>query len=144
MSMYLTSLGLMVSCNVIYSLAQKYLPKDINPFMALVVVYMIAGSISLGLAFSFRVVSLAEVSSTLGKLNWAVLLLGLAIVGIEFGYLMAFRSGWKISAVALVGNVMASLLLVPLGLMLLKEQVKIPNMIGIALCLIGLVLASSR
>jgi uncharacterized membrane protein len=144
MSTYLASLGLMVSCNVVYSLAQKFLPKDINPFMVLVVVYTIAGSISLGLAFSFRVVSLAEVSSTVGKLNWAVLLLGLAIVGIEFGYLMAFRSGWKISAVALVGNVMASLLLVPLGLMLLKEQIKVPNLIGIALCLIGLVLALSR
>ena len=144
MSSYLASLGLMVSCNVVYSLAQKFLPKDINPFMVLVVVYTIAGSISLGLAFSFRVVSLAEVSSTLGKLNWAVLMLGLAIVGIEFGYLMAFRSGWKISAVALVGNVMASLLLLPLGLMLLKEQIKIPNLIGIGLCLIGLVLALSR
>jgi uncharacterized membrane protein len=144
MSTYLASLGLMVSCNVVYSLAQKFLPKDINPFMVLVVVYMIAGGISLGLAFSFRAVSLAEVSSTVGKLNWAVLLLGLAIVGIEFGYLMAFRSGWKISLVALVGNVMASLLLLPLGLMLLKEQVKIPNIIGMALCLIGLMLVSSH
>jgi uncharacterized membrane protein len=144
MSMYLTSLGLMVSCNVVYSLAQKYLPKDINPFMALVVVYMIAGGMSLALAFGFRVLTVSEISSTVGKLNWAVPLLGLAIVGIEFGYLMAFRSGWKISLVALVGNVIASLLLVPLGLMLLKEQVKIPNMIGIALCLIGLMLASSR
>jgi hypothetical protein len=73
MRTYLASLGLMVSCNVVYSLAQKFLPKDINPFMVLVVVYTIAGSISLGLAFSFRVVSLAEVSSTVGKLNWAVL-----------------------------------------------------------------------
>jgi uncharacterized membrane protein len=33
---------------------------------------------------------------------------------------------------------------VPLGLMLLKEQIKVPNMIGILLCVIGLVLALSR
>lgn len=144
MSIYLTSLGLMVSCNVIYSVAQKYLPKDINPFIVLVAVYMIAGSISLALAFAFRVLSISEISSTVGKLNWAVLLLGLAIVGIEFGYLMAFRSGWKISLAAVVANVIASLLLLPLGLVLLKETIKIPNLIGIGLCLLGLILASSR
>ena len=144
MSVYLASIGLMVSCNVVYSLAQKFLPKDVNPFMALVVVYMIAGLFSLLLAFAFKVVSVSEISSTVGKLNWAVVLLGLAIVGIELGYLLAFRAGWKISAASLVTNVAASLLLVPVGLMLLKEQVKLPNLIGLALCVIGLVLTSSK
>ncbi len=144
MSTYLASLGLMVSCNVIYSLAQKFLPKDVNPFMALVVVYMVAGFFSLILAFMFKVVNVQEISSTFGKLNWAVLLLGLAIVGIELGYLLAFRAGWKISAASLVTNVAASLLLVPVGLMLLKEHIKLPNLIGLALCVIGLVLTSSR
>ena len=144
MSVYLTSIGLMVSCNVVYSLAQKFLPKDVNPFMALVVVYMIAGLFSLLLAFAFKVVSVNEISSTVGKLNWAVVLLGLAIVGIELGYLLAFRAGWKISAASLVTNVAASLLLVPVGLMLLKEHVKLPNLIGLALCVIGLVLTSSK
>ncbi len=144
MSIYLTSIGLMVSCNVVYSLAQKFLPKDVNPFMALVVVYMVAGLFSLLLAFAFKVVNVTEISSTVGKLNWAVVLLGLAIVGIELGYLLAFRAGWKISTASLVTNVAASLLLVPVGLMLLKEQVKLPNLIGLALCVIGLVLTSSK
>ena len=144
MSVYLASIGLMVSCNVVYSLAQKFLPKDVNPFMALVVVYMVAGVFSLMLAFAFKVVSVTEISSTVGKLNWAVVLLGLAIVGIEFGYLVAFRAGWKISAASLVTNVAASLLLVPVGLMLLKEHFKLPNLIGLALCVIGLVLTSSK
>ena len=144
MSVYLTSIGLMVSCNVVYSLAQKFLPKDVNPFMTLVVVYMVAGAFSLLLAIAFKVCTVSEISSTVGKLNWAVVLLGLAIVGIELGYLLAFRAGWKISAASLVTNIAASLLLVPVGLMLLKEHVKLPNLIGLALCVIGLVLTSSK
>ena len=32
-----------------------------------------------------------------GKLNWAPIVLGIVIVGLEAGYIFAFKAGWEVS-----------------------------------------------
>jgi hypothetical protein len=39
------------------------------------------------------------------KVNWVSIALGIAIVGVEVGYLLAYRAGWQISLGAIVSNV---------------------------------------
>jgi len=56
----------------------------------------------------------------LRRLNWASYLLAVAIVGLEVGFLLVYRSGWNIGLAAVLVNVVASLLLVPLALFVFK------------------------
>jgi len=76
----------------------------------------------------------------LRQLNWASILLAVAIVGIEFGFLLVYRSGWNLGIAAVVVNVVASLLLVPVAILVFKDRLTWVNIVGILVCLAGLVM----
>ena len=78
------------------------------------------------------------------KLNWAVPLVALSIVGIELGWILAFRAGAGLSLTGLIVNVAVAVIVIPIGLLLFKEKISLVNLVGIALCLIGLVLISRK
>ncbi len=68
------------------------------------------------------------------KLNWASIGLGIAVVGIEFGFLLVYKSGWNLG----IANVIASLLLVSVAIYIFKDKIFWINISGILVCLIGL------
>ena len=63
---------------------------------------------------------------------------------IELGFLMMYRSGWKLSTGNVVTGAVINLILVGLGVILLGEKVSTVNGIGIALCILGVALISYR
>ena len=71
-------------------------------------------------------------------------MLGFCIVGLEFGYIMVYRSGWNISIGSLVSNIILALALIPVGIIFYKEGFNINKMIGIGLCIIGLIFVNKR
>ena len=66
--------------------------------------------------------------------------LAVAVVGIEFGFLLVYRSGWNLGIAAVVTNVVASLLLIPVAIFLFKDKISLVNIAGILVCLAGLVM----
>ena len=74
------------------------------------------------------------------KLNWASIGLAIAVVGIEFGFLLVYRSGWNLGIAAVVTNVIASLILVPVAILIFKDKISWVNIVGILVCLAGLVM----
>jgi len=74
------------------------------------------------------------------ELNWTSILLGVSIVGLEFGYLMAYRAGWKISVGSLVANIALALMLIPIGILFFKEGFGFNKILGASFCIIGLIL----
>ena len=74
------------------------------------------------------------------KLNWASVGLAVAIVGIEFGFLLTYRSGWNLGIAAVLVNVVASLILVPVAIFLFKDEISWIKILGILVCLAGLVM----
>jgi multidrug transporter EmrE-like cation transporter len=78
------------------------------------------------------------------QLNWASFGLALAIAGLEFGFLLAYRAGWEVSLSAIVVNVAASLLLIPIGLFFFREKLTPVNLLGILVCILGLVMVNWR
>lgn len=64
--------------------------------------------------------------------------MGLAIVGLEFGYINLYRAGWNISTGSLVANVSLAIILIFVGVLLYHEQITRNQMIGIGLCLLGI------
>jgi uncharacterized membrane protein len=142
MNIYIGSVALIVSSVLAYQIAQKFVPHDINPWHALVVVYAVA------LAFCI-VASVLDRSGkgfleSLRAVNWAVPMVGIAAVGIELGWILAFRAGWRLSVTGLVSNVTVALLVAPIGFFFFKDKLSTQNLIGMALCLIGLSLVVQK
>jgi multidrug transporter EmrE-like cation transporter len=73
-------------------------------------------------------------------LNWASIGLAIAIVGIEFGFLLTYRSGWHLGIAAVLVNVVASLILVPVAIFFFRDKISWINILGILFCLAGLVM----
>ena len=95
MILYYTSIFIIVFSNVLYHISQKSTSKGINPFFTLLITYITATLIT-GLALILYHPDKSETIS-LRDLKWTSFALGFAVVGLEVGYLLAYRSGWNIS-----------------------------------------------
>ncbi len=140
MTLILTA-SLAAFSTVLYNLFQKMTPQDVNPALALIVTYAVALGATLALLCIFPVGSLG---AGFQKLNWVSFALGFAIAGVEIGTLLAYRAGWQLSMLGIVVNVMGSLVLVTLGVVLFKEKLSPINMLGILICMAGLVMLNFK
>ncbi len=137
MFIYVFSIVLIVASNIVYNISQKSTPKGANPFSALLVTYLVAAVLTL-LASLFYKTDKGMMES-FKDLNWTSVALGFAIVGLEFGYLLAYRAGWQISIGSLVANILLALMLIPVGILLYKEGFEPHKIVGIGLCIAGLI-----
>lgn len=140
--MYYYAIALTIVSNVVYHVVQRVTPEKVPPLITLGVTYATSTVLCLLLSPFF-----SRPESWLGaikKVNWTSFALGLAILGLELGFLLAYRAGWTVSTSALVSNVVVAILLLPVGVLLFKEQLKSINMLGILVCLVGLVMVNWR
>ncbi|MEN6462913.1 MAG: EamA family transporter [Syntrophomonas sp.] len=138
MFMYVFSIVLIVASNILYNLCQKVTPQRANPFSALFITYLTAAIFSI-------IVFLLNKSNegffqSMKELNWTSIALGISIVGLEFGYLMAYRAGWKISLGSLIANIALAVVLIPIGILFFKEGFGLNKILGAVFCIIGLIL----
>ncbi len=131
-------LGLAVGGMLFYHLAQKSIPKEINPFYATMIAYVV-GIVVLGIC-AFTLPGNKSFVSSARESNWAVLVVGAAAACIEVGFLLAYRSGWRISVAAVATNVAVTLMLVPIGIIVFKDHLSLRNILGLIFCVLGLVL----
>lgn len=127
-----------VLSNVFYHICEKSTPQGINPFGAVMVTYLV-GALVTAMLFVCTA-GLSGVPGELHKLNWASFVLGVAIVGLEIGFVFLYRAGWKIGVGSLVCNIALAMVLVFVGVLLYKETVTLKQVIGMVLCSAGLVL----
>ncbi|MDJ0705976.1 MAG: EamA family transporter [Leptolyngbyaceae cyanobacterium MO_188.B28] len=135
MSGFIGSMLLAILGIVLYNLAQKLQPTSVNPFLILAIAYAIAALISLSLCF----LAPWERSSVRVSLLPAACL-AIAVVLTELGFLLVFRSGWDISIAGVVSTAVAALILIPVGIIFLKEGISKTNVMGVIVCLMGLLL----
>jgi len=142
MFLFYFSIGLAIFSTVLYHLTQKMTPTSANPALALTVTYLT--SLALCLVFLAFTPPPDGLKAAFGQLNWASYALALALVGLEVGFLLAYRVGWNISVAAIVVNVAGTLLLVPVGVLFFKEKLSPVNLLGILVCIAGLVMVNWR
>ena len=119
--------------NVGYHVVAKATPVSAPPFLALSVTYLV----SFLLCAAAYVVTGPSLRQDLSALNWASAAWGLTLVAVEFGYILLYRAGWKISMASLLANVSVALLLAGIGVLLYKDVLLPRQIIGIILCLAG-------
>lgn len=61
-------------------------------------------------------------------------------MGLEFGYIQLYRAGWSVSVGPLVCNITLACVLLVIGVLLYKEVLHLPQILGMLLCVAGLVL----
>jgi uncharacterized membrane protein len=142
MKLYYLSILLVIISNTFYHLAQKGTPGSINPMVALTVTYGTALVISIIGLFIYP--SEVGILESFKKLNWASFVLGISIIGLELGFLLAYRSGWNISLAGLYANVIVALVLIPIGIVFFKDQISVTKAVGIVLSIAGIIFISLK
>jgi uncharacterized membrane protein len=140
--MYYAAIILTVASNVLYHIFQKITPPAAHPLIALAVTYAFSTLLCMG--FFLTLPHDKTLMESFRQLSWSSMGLGLAIVGLELGFLLAYRSGWNISTAALASTVAVALVLLPIGLIFFSERVSAANSAGIVLCITGLILMNWR
>ena len=133
---YIWPIALLVLSNTIYQICSKSVPSTIHPLAALCVTYAIGTVVS---AVLFWVLSKGgSLFKELSHLNWAPFVLGFVVVGLEVGWIFAYRAGWQVSTGFIVQSAFLAITLLAVGTMLYHEPVTTSKLIGIALCMLGL------
>jgi len=138
MFLFYFSISLAILSSALYHFTAKSTPSNVNFTVSLLVTYGVAFVVTLIGFFFFPIQN--GLIAELRKLNWASFLLAIAVVGIEFGFLLVYRSGWNLGIAAVLTNVIASLILVPVAIFVFKDKLSWVNVVGILVCLAGLVM----
>ena len=139
---YIWPIALVVLSNTLYQVCAKSVPEGMNPFASLTVTYLIGAVISGVLYFALN--RNANLLREIRMINWASIVLGVVIIGLEVGFIYAFRAGWQIGTAQIVSSAMVAVLLIFVGWLLYREAITWNKLLGIAVCIAGLVLINLR
>ena len=133
----------MVVCSsTIYHICAKSVSPKLNTFASLTVAYLIGAVLTVIIYYATSPTK--SLVQEFSNLNWATVVMGLAIVGLEAGNILMYKAGWNISVGSLINNITVSIILLFVGLLLYKEKITPTQIAGIVLCLAGLVLVNRK
>ena len=133
---YLWPILLVVLSNTAYQICAKSVPEGINPLASLTVTYAVGAVVSAVLYFALNRDD--NLIKEYQQLSWAPVVLGFVIVGLEVGFIYAYKAGWQVSTASIVQSSFLAVTLIFVGFLLYREAITVNKVIGIAICLIGL------
>ena len=133
---YIWPIILVVFSNIIYQIATKSVPKNMDPMASLTVTYVVGAICSTVMYFLMN--KNGNLLVEYQKLNQYPFLLGVSIVGLEVGFIYAYKAGWPISTASIVQSAFLSLALIVVGALLYQETISANKIIGSIICLLGL------
>ena len=139
---YIWPIALVVLSNTLYQICAKSVPEGMNPLASLTVTYLVGAAVSCVLYFLLN--RNANLLREIRLTNWAPVVLGVVVVGLEVGFIYAFRAGWQISMAQIVSSAILAVILIFVGYLLYHEAVTWNKIVGIIVCLAGLVLINYR
>jgi len=140
--MLLVSIFIVIISGVLYHFCQKTISPDAHPLVSLIITYTTAIVLSLAAFFFFPLKH--GIVDSLKQAGWATYLLGIAIFGLEAGYLLAYRAGADLSSTAIYTNAAVAIMLIPIGMFIFREHLSAARMAGIFLCIVGFLLISRK
>jgi drug/metabolite transporter (DMT)-like permease len=131
----LIPIAMIVIGGVLYHVSQKSTPRGVDPFFSLAISFGLAAIACVAIYF-FR----GGEAGQMKQVNWTAIGLALSVVGIESGYLVAYRAGFRINLTSLACNTAIAVALIFIGTMMYSERLTGRNIAGAVICLIGLTL----
>ncbi|MBQ1804308.1 MAG: hypothetical protein II010_00240, partial [Oscillospiraceae bacterium] len=103
---------------------------------SLTVTYLVGALLSLVLYFTLN--RQGNLAAEFRHLNWVPCVLGIAIVGLEGGYIYLYKVGWSISTGQIIASILLAFALLVIGLIFYHEAITWTKVLGIAICMLGL------
>jgi len=128
-------IALVVISNIAYRLGQKAVPRGAPPLAAALGMYLVATLTTLALFPFFGPTAWRGGGAAL---HWSVVLIGVGIVGIEVGFLLAYRGGWPLATTAVTTTTLVALALLPIGVLIFRETLTPARAGGLLLAVSGL------
>lgn len=135
-------MALLVLSNTVYQICAKSVPEGMNPFASLMVTYLVGAVASAVLYFALG--NENGLAKEFSKLNWAPFVLGIVIVGLEAGWIFAYKAGWQVSVGFIVQSAFLAVTLLVVGFFLYHEALTWNKLIGVAVCLAGLIIINYK
>ncbi len=139
---YVWPLVLVVLSNVFYQICAKSVPEGMDPLASLTITYLVGAVVSVILYYALN--KNANILTEYSKVNWAPFVLGIVIVGLEVGYIYAYKAGWAVSTAQIVQAAVLAVILIFVGYLLYKESITWNKVVGILVCLAGLGLINMK
>jgi multidrug transporter EmrE-like cation transporter len=113
----------------------KAIPGGTNPLTVLILVYGLAIGACAVIAPAIGMpVVMADFRRLFG---WPTVMLALAVVGIEIGYLLAYRSGWTIGVTYAFASGATVAILAVIGWLYFHDAIVLKRILGLALIILG-------
>lgn len=107
-----------------------------NPFASLIITYLVGAAVAF---IMFLILGDSrDILTELKKANWTSFVLGIVLVGLEVGFIYAYKVGWKVSAAQIVTSSILGVILIIVGYVGYKEAITWNKIVGVIVCLAGL------
>jgi drug/metabolite transporter (DMT)-like permease len=120
----------------------KRIPETIDPMVSVIAIYI--GVLLLGVVLLPMIYSGGRINESLKQLGWVHIGIAVCIVLMELGFILMYRSGWKLSVGNIVTGVAINIVLMIIGIFFLKEKLSMVNMLGVVFCIVGVAMVGFR
>lgn len=139
---YVWPIALVLLSNTVYQICAKSVPDHTSPFAALTITYLVGAIVSAMMHFITH--PTVNILKEFTKMNWAPYVLGVVVVGLEVGWIYAYKAGWQVSTGSIVQSAFLSVILIFVGFILYHEPITWNKITGIGICLVGLVIINMK
>ncbi len=129
-------IALVVFSNVVYQICAKGVPKNMDTMASMTLTYLVGAVCSALMYFAMN--KDGHLLQECMKANWAPIFLGVSVVGLEAGFLYAYKNGWAVSTASIVQSAFLAVALLFVGALLYHETITVSKIIGVGFCLVGL------
>ena len=128
---------------IVYQVSQKSTDQTANPFIVVIMAYLIGILACIGGYFLIPKQD-AALMPMMRTVIWSALGIGLGAAAIEIGFMLAYRAGWNLNILPLSVTVCGAVLLILIGMLTFRETLSTEKIIGTLLCIGGLVLITIK
>ena len=139
---YIWPIALVVFSNVVYQICAKSVPAGMNPLASLTVTYLVGALASAVLYFLLN--HDGSLINEYSKLNWAPFVFGLVVVGLEVGWIYAYKAGWQVSTGNIIQSCFLAAALIFVGFLHYHEALTWNKLVGVAICLVGIIIINIK
>lgn len=134
---YAWPIALAVLSNIVYHICAKSVPENVSPFASLTITYLVSAVFSAVMFFATE--RNHSIAKEFSQMNWAPFVLGIVIVGLELGFIYAYKVGWQVSVASIVQSSFLAIALIFVGALLFHEALSWTKLLGVVICMIGLI-----
>lgn len=132
------SIVVIIISATLYHFAQKNLANGLHPWLALALVYLCSFVVCLAGALLLK--GPAPVAARIASAFPTIVLLSLACVGIEAGYLYAYNNGGNVSSLFTLTSTGSCIALLLIGFVIFRDPISAKKLIGLLFAIVGVAL----